>query len=166
MKILGHSVHQILIVFPVGLLLTAVIFELLALGTESAQFWTVAYWLMASGLVGGVMAAVFGFLDWRRLPAGTRANRLGLLHGLGNATVLLLFAASWWIRTAPDQAPSGNALFLSLLGTGLLLVTGWLGGELVDRLSVGVDEGAHVNATNSVRDHGVLEPTTSFRDAA
>ena len=166
MKILGHSVHQVLVVFPVGLLLTAVIFELIALGTNSAQFWIVAYWLMASGLVGAVIAAVFGFLDWRRIPAQTRANRIGIMHGLGNVMVLLLFAASWWIRTVPDQAPSGNALLLSFLGAGLLLVTGWLGGELVDRLSIGVDEGAHVNATNSVRDHGVIEPTTSFRDAA
>jgi len=37
---------------------------------------------------------------------------------------------------------------------------------LVARLSVGVDEEANINASNSVRDHGVIEPTTSYRDAA
>jgi hypothetical protein len=45
-------------------------------------------------------------------------------------------------------------------------VTGWLGGELVARLSVGVDEAAHVDAPNSVREHGVVEPTTSYRKTA
>ena len=166
MKFLGHSAHQVLIVFPVGLLMTAVIFELMALSTGSTQFWTVSYWLIAGGLVGGVVAAVFGLLDWLHIPGGTRANRIGIVHALGNATVLALFAASWWMRAAPDQAPSNDALLLSFVGAGLLFVTGWLGGELVARLSVGVDEDAHLNASNSVRDHGVIEPTTSYRDAA
>jgi uncharacterized membrane protein len=166
MKFLGHSVHQVLIVFPVGLLVTAVIFEQIARGTGSAQFWTVAYWLIAGGLLGGMAAAVFGILDWRHIPARTRANRIGMLHGLGNAAVLVLFAVSWWMRTAPSQPPPNGALLLSVSGAALLLVTGWLGGELVSRLSVGVDTQAHVNASNSVRDHGVVEPTTSYRDAA
>ncbi len=29
-------------------------------------------------------------------------------------------------------------------------VTGWLGGELVDRLGVGVDDGAHLNSPSSL----------------
>lgn len=166
MKILGHSMHQVLIVFPVGLLISAVVFELIALGTGSSQFWAVAYWLIAAGLTGGMVAAVFGVLDWRNIPGGTRAHRIAILHGVGNATVLVLFATSWWPRTAPDQAPSSNALLLSFAGAGLLVLTGWLGGELVSRLSVGVDEKAHVNATNSVRDHGVIDSRTSYRNAA
>lgn len=166
MKILGHSVHQVLIVFPVGLLLTAVLFDLAALATGEPQFWTVSYWLLAAGLIGGVLAAVFGLLDWSNVPSHTRANRIGILHGLGNAAVLILFAASWWYRGAPDQVPSTPILNLSFIGAGLLLVTGWLGGELVARLSVGVDEEANVNATNSVRDHGLIESTTSYKDAA
>ena len=117
-------------------------------------------------VLGGLAAAVFGILDYRRIPAGTRANRIGTLHGLGNAAVILLFAVSWWMRTAPDQAPTTNAMLLSLVGAALLLVTGWLGGELVDRLSIGVDERAHVDASNSMSEHGVVEPTTSYKRAA
>jgi uncharacterized membrane protein len=103
MKLLGHSAHQVLVVFPVGLLITSVIFEMLALATGSAQFWVVSYWLIASGLVGGLAAAVFGLLDYVRIPRRTRANRVGMLHGIGNAAVIVLFAASWWMRAAPDQ---------------------------------------------------------------
>lgn len=166
MKLFGHPIHQILIVFPVGLLVTSVIFELIALSSGSAQFWTVSYWLIAGGLIGGVIAAVFGVLDWRNVPSQTRAHSIGIIHGLGNATVLALFAASWWIRPAPDQAPSATALMLSILGAALLFVTGWLGGELVARLSVGVDEEANVNASNSAFEHGIVQSKTSYRDAA
>jgi uncharacterized membrane protein len=42
------------------------------------------------------------------------------------------------------------ALVLALVGAGLALVTGWLGGELVDRLGVGVDDGAHLDAPSSL----------------
>lgn len=116
MKFLGHSPHQILIVFPVGLLMTAVVFELIALSTGNAEFWTVSYWLIAAGLVGGAVAALFGLLDWRQIPHRTRANRIGILHGVGNAIVLALFAASWWLRDTPGQAPAPSAFYLSVFG--------------------------------------------------
>ena len=43
-----------------------------------------------------------------------------------------------------------RALALGFVGLGTALVTGWLGGELVDRLGVGVDEGANLDAPNSL----------------
>jgi uncharacterized membrane protein len=166
MKLFGHSVHQMLIVFPAGLLAAAVLFEFVALATDSSQFWTVAYWTIAGGIIGGLAAAVFGLLDWLRIPGGTRANRIAIIHAVGNVIVLALFAASWWLRGAPEEPASQNALFLSYLGLGLLVLTGWLGGELVDRLSVGVDDRAHLDASNSVSAHGVIEQTTSYRRTA
>jgi uncharacterized membrane protein len=45
------------------------------------------------------------------------------------------------------------ALVFSFFGLGLALVTGWLGGELVDRLGVGVDEGANLDAPSSLTRH-------------
>jgi hypothetical protein len=39
---------------------------------------------------------------------------------------------------------------LSLSGALLMLAAGWLGGELVERLGVGVDDGANLNAPNSL----------------
>jgi uncharacterized membrane protein len=77
------------------------------------------------------------------------------MHGGGNVVVLLMFTLSCWIRSNAEQAvvpyePTNLALLLSFAGAGLALVTGWLGGELVDRLSVGVDEGANVDAPSSL----------------
>ena len=46
---------------------------------------------------------------------------------------------------------------LSLLGAGLAMATAWLGGELVDRLGVGVDDGAHLDAPNSLTEQPASE---------
>jgi hypothetical protein len=48
-------------------------------------------------------------------------------------------------RSAADAAS-----VLAFVGIGLALLTGWLGGELVDRLGVGVDDGAHLDAPSSL----------------
>jgi hypothetical protein len=63
----------------------------------------------------------------------------------------LLFALSWWLRYSdPAYEPNTTAFILALVGVGIGGVTGWLGGELVDRLGVGVDPGAHLNAPSSL----------------
>jgi uncharacterized membrane protein len=64
--------------------------------------------------------------------------------------VVLLFAASWFMRSDDPAAPEMLALVLSFAGGGLALITGWLGGELVSRLGIGVAEGANVNAPSSL----------------
>jgi uncharacterized membrane protein len=149
-KFLGHPVHQILIVFPLGLLATAVIFDVVYLSGGASIMATVAYWMIAAGIVGGLAAAPFGWIDWFAIPDNTRAKSVGFWHGVENVIVLLLFATSWLLRhDLPDQ-PDLLAFVLSFGGAGLALVTGWLGGELVDRLGVGVDDGAHLDAPSSL----------------
>jgi uncharacterized membrane protein len=149
-KLFGHPIHQMLIVFPLGLLATGVIFDIIYLLSENPTMATVAYWMIVAGIVGGFTAAPFGFIDWLAIPRGTRAKSVGRWHGLGNVIVLLLFIGSWSLRRDLPEQPEIVALVLSFAGAALSTVTGWLGGELVDRLSVGVDDGAHVNAPSSL----------------
>jgi uncharacterized membrane protein len=149
-KLLGHPIHQMLIVFPLGLLAMAVIFDLLAMGLGNGYWSEIAYWMIAAGVITGLLAAPFGFIDWLAIPAATRAKRIGAMHGLGNVIVVAIFAVSWLMRGAAPRTPDGVALTLSFAAAGLALFTGWLGGELVDRLAVGVDEGAHVDAPSSL----------------
>src|SRR6187551_3007346 len=140
-KIAGHPVHQMLIPFPLGLLATAVIFDIVWLITGTAVFETVAFHMIIAGIIGGFAAAPFGLVDWLAIPANTRARSVGMLHGLGNVVVLLLFIGSCWLRyndaPANTHIPTTLALILSFAGASLAVVTGWLGGELVDRLGVG-----------------------------
>jgi uncharacterized membrane protein len=149
-RLFGHPIHQMLIVFPLGLLATAVIFDVIRMSTDNPRWGDISFWLIAAGIIGGLAAAVFGLIDWVGIPGGTRAKRIGLLHGVGNVVVVLLFAGSWLLRRDAPTTPETTALVLSFAGAALALVTGWLGGELVDRLGVGVDEGAHLNAPSSL----------------
>ena len=149
-KLLGHPIHQMLIVFPLGLLAMAVIFDVLAIAAGNGYWSEISYWMIAAGAVTGLLAAPFGFIDWLAIPSGTRAKRIGAVHGLGNVVVVVMFGLSWLMRGDAPRAPETLALALSFGGGGLALVTGWLGGELVDRLAVGVDDGAHVDAPSSL----------------
>jgi uncharacterized membrane protein len=119
--------------------------------------------MIVAGIIGGVMAAPFGLIDWLAIPAGTRAKRIGGLHGAGNVVVLLLFTLSWYMRGRADMTPGTVAYICSFLGVDLALLTGWLGGELVDRLGVGVDPGANVNAPNSLSGRPAHEPVSAVR---
>jgi uncharacterized membrane protein len=162
-KLLGHPIHPMLIVFPLGLLATAVAFDVVGLVQGENSWFGISYWMIAAGIVGGLLAAIFGLIDWLAIASGTRAKRIGLLHGATNVVVTLLFIASWFLRGAPGQTPGTGALACSFIGVVLALVGGWLGGELVDRLGIGVDPGAHANAPNALSGRPATE-TEGRRD--
>jgi len=139
-----------LIVFPLGLLATAVIFDIIGLSTSDGKWSAMAWFMIAAGIVGGLLAAVFGLVDWLAIPKGTRAKAVGLWHGGLNLIVVLLFISSWLKRMSDPANPSAAALTLSFIAIVTALVGGWLGGELVERLGVGVDEEAGPDAPNSL----------------
>ena len=150
-KLFGHPIHQMLIVLPLGVLAMSLVFDLIARVAGWPRLHDAAYYMIAAGVISGLVAAVFGLIDFLAIPGGTRAKRIGALHGGGNVIVVVLFAASWWLRRDNPAQPEILAIVLSAAAAGLALVTGWLGGELVDRLAVGVDEGANLDAPSSLR---------------
>lgn len=149
-KLLGHPIHPMLIVFPLGLLITSLIFDFIRIGTGDNMWGVVAYYMIGAGVIGGLLAAIFGAIDWFAIPRGTRAKTLGLWHGLGNVLVVVLFMVSWFLRRGLPAQPPVAAFVLSLIAVLLGAVTAWLGGELVDRLGIGVDDGANPNAPSSL----------------
>jgi uncharacterized membrane protein len=151
-KLFGHPIHQMLVVLPLGVLAMSLVFDLIAMLTDRQNLHTAAFSMIAAGVVSGLLAAVFGLIDYLGIPGGTRAKRIGALHGIGNVIVVALFAASWFIRRDHPPTPGTLAIALSIVAGSISAVTGWLGGELVDRLGVGVDDGANLNAPSSL--HG------------
>jgi uncharacterized membrane protein len=158
LKLLGHPVHPMLIVFPLGLLSTAVVFDVLYVFIDNPDLAIFSYWALVAGVIGGLVAAVFGAIDWAGIPRGTRAKRIGAIHGIGNVLVVALFALSLASRwSSPAYLPDTLPAILGILGAGVSLIAAWLGGELVYRLRVGVDDDAHVDATSSLARDGAVE---------
>ena len=151
-RAMGHSIHPVLIVFPLGLLSTAVIFDIIYLINGNRDFNIASAYAMAAGIIGGLVAAVFGLVDWLAVPEGTRARQVGLLHGVGNVVVVVLFAVSWLLR-ANNVAwePNAGALIFGFVGLVVASVSGWLGGELVERHGIGVHEDASPDAPSSLQ---------------
>jgi uncharacterized membrane protein len=147
---LGHPIHPMLIVFPLGLLPVAAIFDIAYLSTQNGRWADVSFWVIAAGIIGGLIAALFGLIDWLAIPTGTRAKYIGLIHGLTNVIVVVLFIVSWVLRRPNPGAPDLVAIILGFIGVALSFFSGWLGGELVYRLNIGVDEGAHPDSPNSL----------------
>jgi uncharacterized membrane protein len=156
-KLFGHPVHTMLVAFPLGLLMMAVVFDIIRLVTGDPYWSEVAFWMITAGIMTALIAAPFGLIDWLATPSGSRASRIGFLHGSGNLVMVMLFAIRWWMRRTNPAGADMLALALSFVGGGLAVVTGWLGGELVDRLGVGVDEGAHVDAPSSLSHRRIIK---------
>jgi uncharacterized membrane protein len=149
---LGHPIHPMLIVFPLGLFPVAVIFDLIYWFGHNPTWAQVSYWVIAAGIIGALLAAVFGLIDWLKIPSGTRAKTIGLVHGLTNVIVAGLFIVSCLLRRPNPTAPDMLDIGLGIIAVLLALFAGWLGGELVYRLNIGVDEGAHPDAPSSLSD--------------
>ena len=162
-KLFGHPIHQMLIVFPLGLLATSLILDIIYLITDSGKWSQAAFYDMGIGILGGLLAAIFGLIDWFAIPGGTRAKSIGARHGLGNLIVVVFFVVNWALRKGNPENPGTLPIILSFIAIALALMTAWLGGELVDRLRVGVDDGAHLDAPSSLSGRPAGENMTPAR---
>jgi len=149
----GHALHPMLIVFPLGLLATSVIWDVVALASsmpsDHVRWATIAFWTVVAGVVGALLAAVPGFIDWLAIPRNTRARKIGLWHMVINLVVVALFAISLFARARTDGGygyAAVGAMLPGWIAVALALVSGWLGGELVETLGIGVRDDANPNA--------------------
>src|SRR5215203_4688931 len=149
-KVFGHPIHPILIPFPLGLLTTSVVFDVIYLLTGNGKWSEISFWMIAAGVIGGLAAAVFGLIDWLAIPSGTRAKAVGMWHDTTNVVMVTLFIVSWLLRADAPGDPGIVAIGLSFVAVGLASLGGFLGGGRVVRLGVGVAEGAHLNAPSSL----------------
>jgi uncharacterized membrane protein len=141
-SIAGHPVHTMLVPLPIGLFTAALVFDLLHVGTGQPGWGVIAFWDIAGGIVGALIAAIPGLIDYAGLRQRTR--RLATWHMALNLTLVGLFALNLWSRTSSGQAVigpvTGIPLTLTVLGVGLMFASGWLGGEMVYRHRTGVAE--------------------------
>ena len=137
-SVAGHPIHPMLVTIPIGLWAFSLVCDLIRVfgGTDPAWS-TVALYCIGGGIIGALLAAIPGFIDLLSLPAGLM-RRTALYHMAINLTVVVLFVINLWMRASTPQS-LGGALWLSIIGIGLLLISGWLGGKMVYTLGVAVD---------------------------
>jgi uncharacterized membrane protein len=146
-KVGGHPLHPMIVPFPIVFLVSALVTDLVYLNTGTSGWATASMWLLGAGIAGALLAAALGLTDLlgdRRV----RSLRQAWMHGIGNVALVALAAVSFYLRATSGAeeaiAPVGVTLsFVTVLG---LLVTGWLGGELVYRHGVGVEDESLVHA--------------------
>lgn len=127
-NIAKHPIHPMLVTIPIGLWVFSLVCDLVFVFGRGNESWNiVAYYTMAGGVVGALIAAVPGFIDMLSLHEGLK--RTALTHMGINLGVVALYVVNLWLR-AQGTAVSA-AMWLSLLTIALLLVSGWLGGKMV-----------------------------------
>ena len=134
--IAGHPLHPSVVPVPIGMLTAAAASDVAHLLTGQAFFARMSRWLIGGGLLGGVMAAMLGAIDFGTIRAAR--GPVGVAHAGGNTTILVLSAISFMLRRGSSTRVPAAAMLLSAIGAVMLAVTGWLGGELSYRKRIGV----------------------------
>ena len=141
-RISKHPIHPMLVVFPIGLWVAALVFDIVHAFTGNPLWRTLAFWNIAGGIVGALAAAVPGLIDYSEMQG--RARRIANWHMALNFGVTGLFVVNWLLRARWGEqfvsADSWIPLALSIIGNVVLAVSGWLGGEMVYVERVGVAE--------------------------
>lgn len=132
-----HPIHPMLVVLPLGLWIAALAFDIAYAVTGNPLWRTLAFWNIGAGIIGALLAAVPGFVDYLDLDG--RARRIATFHMALNLGAVAIFAVNWYVRTRVP-ADSWWPLALSVIGVVGIMVSGWLGGELVYGERVGVEE--------------------------
>lgn len=131
LRIAGQAVHPVLVMFPLGLFVIAVIFDVAHLLGAPAIVGSLAYWNVIAGLVVGVPTALAGAIDLMFVPNGTPAKRAGVTFGLVDMGVLVLFAVITMVRMgAPDRVAGGGVFAIEVLAVAVAATSAWYAGEL------------------------------------
>jgi uncharacterized membrane protein len=151
-RLLGHPIHQMVIVLPLGLLISAWLADVAFFVSGRGILAEVAYWNTIGGIASGLFAAIFGVIDWLAVPLNTRAKRVGAWHAGINVLMLLLFSGSLVIRhNQAGHVPNMLSFICATAAIACGTISGWLGGELVNRLGIGVSSNANPDASSSLR---------------
>ena len=124
-----HPLHPMLIAFPIGLWVFALVCDIVAATGATGPWSTVALYSVAGGIVGAVIAAVPGLIDYFSIDDAAM-KRIAIFHMVVNVSALIIFAVNLWVRLA---LPTNNVvpLILSIIGVAGIGIGGWLGGEMV-----------------------------------
>jgi uncharacterized membrane protein len=139
-SIAGHPIHPMVVPIAIGGFILSFVFDIVCLASGNIDPWaTVAYYTMIGGIVGALIAAVFGFTDYAALD-NVHIKHIASMHMALNLTIVILYIVNAWVRHGNPSSLKGPML-LSLLCIILLTISGWLGGKMVYECGVAVNPG-------------------------
>ncbi len=136
-RIGNHPIHPMLVSLPIGLWIFSLVTDIVYRVSGDPTWSTVTLYAMAGGIIGALLAALPGFVDILALKP-SRVKKIAIWHMLINVVALILFIVNFYLRTImPD---STVPFVLSIVGVLSILVSGWLGGQMVYVHGLAVDE--------------------------
>jgi uncharacterized membrane protein len=126
----NHPLHPIIIPLPIGLWIFSIISDLIFKFGFGGPVWNdVAFYTLGGGIVGALIAALPGFIDLTDIQ-NPKTKSIALWHMSINLLAVFLYCVNFWLRM--HRAPGDNLpIVLSVIGIVLIIILGWLGGELV-----------------------------------
>ena len=140
----NHPIHPALVAIPIGAFVLALIGDI-ATSAARTQFWySFALYCIGIGILGALLAAIFGFVDYFSVPMSPRAATLATRHMVLNLIAVVLYIISFFARTndaAFQTSRWGAVMALEVIALVILARSGWIGGQMVFEHRVGVVEG-------------------------
>jgi uncharacterized membrane protein len=142
-QIVGHPIHPMLVPFPIACFTATLVCDLVYRQTLDVFWFTATQYLLGAGIVMALAAALAGFTDFLS-DHRIRSLSVAWWHMLGNLVMVIVQALNWYLRhDMGSDAVLPTGMMLSLLAVLMMLVTGWLGWEMVYRKRVAIaEEGA------------------------
>ena len=141
----GEPIHPMFVHYPIALWTTSVVADVIFYFHRNTSLILISKFLIAAGIVGALLAALPGLIDWLTITEPA-ARKTGTLHMVLNLSALFLFAVSLYLRMKHYGAPLvGHSLqvpfAVSVAGLIDMMIAASLGGKLVYKHRMGVDEG-------------------------
>jgi uncharacterized membrane protein len=142
-SIYRHPIHPVLVVFPIGLWVFSFVCDIVALKRpENSVFWNdMAFYTMAAGVIGALLAAIPGYIDYHGLH-DSRVKRIATTHFVLNLVVIILYVFNLGFRLNQPVETKSSAVLISAIAIVLLAISGWLGGSMVYVHGVAVERGS------------------------
>ena len=152
--IAGHPLHPMLVTIPIGLWVFSLISDIVFALTGDIRWDVTAYFTLGGGIVGALLAAVPGLLDMLGLHEA-RERRVAVTHLSLNLAIVAVQGINFWLRTQVSM-DERIPMLISVVAVAALVVSGWLGGQLVHVFGVTQPHHGEVQTL----DHDRLHPRT------
>jgi uncharacterized membrane protein len=135
--VLGHPIHPMLVAIPIGLFAWALVSDIVYVARDHDQMWyDIAFWSGIAAWVTALVAALPGLGDYLTMAVKSDAAQIATAHMVLNVVVVVLYVVAMLLmldNNATTGGRLGGVIALHAVGTGILLLSGWLGGEMVFR---------------------------------